>query len=85
MGDKDFFKDALKEKNALFYYEKVNLKPGKPVTLAQLNQSIIVGLPGNPLSCLLVLRVLILPLRTNAFNFRQLFKPPIHSLQRQPL
>ncbi|MGL2824978.1 molybdopterin molybdotransferase MoeA [Helicobacter pylori] len=62
VGDKDFFKDALKERNALFYYEKVNLKPGKPVTLAQLNQSIIIGLPGNPLSCLLVLRVLILPL-----------------------
>ncbi|TPH78062.1 molybdopterin molybdotransferase MoeA [Helicobacter pylori] len=62
VGDKDFFKDALKEKNALFYYEKVNLKPGKPVTLAQLDQSIIIGLPGNPLSCLLVLRVLILPL-----------------------
>ncbi|MGN8530045.1 molybdopterin molybdotransferase MoeA, partial [Helicobacter pylori] len=62
VGDKDFFKDALKEKNALFYYEKVNLKPGKPVTLAQLNQSLIIGLPGNPLSCLLVLRVLILPL-----------------------
>ncbi|GAA7252281.1 molybdopterin molybdotransferase MoeA [Helicobacter pylori] len=62
VGDKDFFKDALKERNALFYYEKVNLKPGKPVTLARLNQSIIVGLPGNPLSCLVVLRVLILPL-----------------------
>ncbi|AZL51743.1 molybdopterin molybdenumtransferase MoeA [Helicobacter pylori] len=62
VGDKDFFKDALKEKNTLFYYEKVNLKPGKPVTLAKLNQSIIIGLPGNPLSCLLVLRVLILPL-----------------------
>lgn len=62
VGDKDFFKDALKEKNALFYYEKVNLKPGKPVTLARFNQSIIIGLPGNPLSCLLVLRVLILPL-----------------------
>lgn len=62
VGDKDFFKDALKERNALFYYEKVNLKPGKPVTLARLNQSIIIGLPGNPLSCLIVLRVLILPL-----------------------
>lgn len=62
VGDKDFFKDALKEKNALFYYEKVNLKPGKPVTLARLNQSVIIGLPGNPLSCLVVLRVLILPL-----------------------
>ncbi|WP_121279609.1 molybdopterin molybdotransferase MoeA [Helicobacter pylori] len=62
VGDKDFFKDALKERNALFYYEKINLKPGKPVTLAQLNQSIIIGLPGNPLSCLVVLRVLILPL-----------------------
>ncbi len=62
VGDKDFFKDALKEKNALFYYEKVNLKPGRPVTLARLNQSIIIGLPGNPLSCLVVLRVLILPL-----------------------
>ncbi|WP_187950093.1 molybdopterin molybdotransferase MoeA [Helicobacter pylori] len=62
VGDKDFFKDALKERNAPFYYEKVNLKPGKPVTLARLNQSIIIGLPGNPLSCLVVLRVLILPL-----------------------
>ncbi len=62
LGIKIFFKDTLKEKNALFYYEKVNLKPGKPVTLTQLNQSIIIGLLGNPLSCLLVLRVLILPL-----------------------
>ncbi|GAA9616963.1 hypothetical protein HpHA86_00070 [Helicobacter pylori] len=53
MGDKDFFKDALKEKNALFYYEKANLKPGKPVTLTKLNQSIIIRLTGQSFKLLI--------------------------------
>ncbi|WP_104714034.1 molybdopterin molybdotransferase MoeA [Helicobacter cetorum] len=62
VGDKDFFKNTLRAKNATFYYEKVNLKPGKPITLAKLKESLVIGLPGNPLSALLVLRTLIMPL-----------------------
>lgn len=50
VGDYDFTKPALKELGAEIFFEKVSLKPGKPTVFARLNDVLIFGLPGNPVS-----------------------------------
>jgi molybdopterin molybdotransferase len=50
VGDYDFTKPALRELGAEIFFEKVSLKPGKPTVFARLGDTLIFGLPGNPVS-----------------------------------
>jgi molybdopterin molybdotransferase len=50
MGVYDFTKAALKELGAEIYFERVALRPGKPTVFARLGNTLVFGLPGNPVS-----------------------------------
>ena len=50
VGDYDFTKPALRDLGAEIFFEKVSLKPGKPTVFAKLDDKLIFGLPGNPVS-----------------------------------
>jgi molybdenum cofactor synthesis domain-containing protein len=50
MGVYDFMKPALKELGAEIFFERVALRPGKPAVFARLGNTLIFGLPGNPVS-----------------------------------
>ncbi len=50
MGVYDFTKTALKELGAEIYFERVALRPGKPTVFARLGNTLVFGLPGNPVS-----------------------------------
>jgi molybdenum cofactor synthesis domain-containing protein len=50
MGVYDFTKAALKELGAEIFFERVALRPGKPTVFARLGDTLIFGLPGNPVS-----------------------------------
>ena len=50
VGDYDFTKPALRELGAEICFERVSLKPGKPTVFAKLNDKLVFGLPGNPVS-----------------------------------
>ena len=50
VGDYDFTKPVLRELGAEIFFEKVSLKPGKPTVFGKLNDTLIFGLPGNPVS-----------------------------------
>lgn len=50
VGDYDFTKPALRGIGAEIYFEKISLKPGKPMVFAKLDDTLIFGLPGNPVS-----------------------------------
>jgi molybdopterin biosynthesis enzyme len=50
VGDYDFTKPALRELGAEMFFERVNLKPGKPTVFARLKDTLVFGLPGNPVS-----------------------------------
>lgn len=49
-GDYDFIEDVLAEIGADIKFNKIAIKPGKPVIFATVNNKLIFGLPGNPLS-----------------------------------
>jgi molybdenum cofactor synthesis domain-containing protein len=50
MGIYDFTKTALNALGAEIFFERVSLRPGKPTVFARLGQTLIFGLPGNPVS-----------------------------------
>lgn len=50
MGVYDFTKAALKELGAEIFFERVALRPGKPTVFARLGPTLVLGLPGNPVS-----------------------------------
>ena len=50
VGKYDLTKVALKELGAEIFFEKVQLKPGKPTVFARLGDTLVFGLPGNPVS-----------------------------------
>ncbi len=50
VGDYDFTKPALRALGAEIFFQTVALRPGKPTVFAKLNDTLIFGLPGNPVS-----------------------------------
>ena len=50
VGKYDLTKAALRELGAELFFEKVRLRPGKPTVFGRLNETLVFGLPGNPVS-----------------------------------
>jgi molybdenum cofactor synthesis domain-containing protein len=50
MGVYDFTKAALKELGAEIFFDRVSLRPGKPTVFGRLGNTLVFGLPGNPVS-----------------------------------
>lgn len=50
MGVYDFTKTALRALDAEIFFERVSLRPGKPTVFARLGDTLVFGLPGNPVS-----------------------------------
>lgn len=61
VGDEDHIRPALEQMGHLQHW-KVQMKPGKPVVLGQVNDTPFVGLPGNPVSSFVVFQLLAVPL-----------------------
>lgn len=66
VGDADYVKDILGELGEIGFW-KVAIKPGKPFAFGHLGNAVFFGLPGNPVSSMVTLHQLALPiLRTMA-------------------
>ena len=66
VGDADYVKDILGELGEIGFW-KVAIKPGKPFAFGRLGKAVFFGLPGNPVSAMVTLHQLALPiLRTMA-------------------
>ena len=50
VGKYDLTKTALADLGATIFFERIRLKPGKPTVFAKLGDTIVFGLPGNPVS-----------------------------------
>jgi len=65
VGDKDYTKEAFKRLGMETYFEKVDIKPGKPTTFGKLGATYIINLPGNPLASVVNFEMFIKPLILN--------------------
>lgn len=62
VGEKDFAKAMFAPSGLDLIFDKVAIKPGKPVWFGRARQRLVMGLPGNPTSALVTARLLLAPL-----------------------
>ena len=61
VGDRDFVPEVLKELGVEFHFSRVAVKPGKPTKFGLRGRRAVFGLPGNPVSALVITELLVLP------------------------
>jgi molybdenum cofactor synthesis domain-containing protein len=61
MGDYDLVKASLLEIGAEIYFERVIIRPGKPIVFAKRGETFFFGLPGNPVSTSVTFNVFVRP------------------------
>ena len=62
MGDFDFVPEILEKAGAKILFRQIAVQPGKPTTFGIHPDSLVFGLPGNPVSAFIQFEVLIRPL-----------------------
>lgn len=84
VGAYDFVKDALDALGAESKFWRVSMKPGKPVVLSRLRDRVVLGLPGNPVSCFVSFHLFVAPALRKAMG--QDFLPaPVSTRLESPL
>ncbi|TKI68707.1 molybdopterin molybdotransferase MoeA [Sulfurimonas crateris] len=53
VGDADFTKEAFGKFGYEIFFDKVEIKPGKPTTFGRIKDTLVLNLPGNPLAAAL--------------------------------
>src|SRR5262245_11173962 len=62
VGDHDLVAPVLTARGMTLSFWKIAMRPGKPVMFGRLEQTRILGLPGNPVSALVCARLFLVPL-----------------------
>lgn len=62
VGDHDLVRPALAEAGATLDFWRIAMRPGKPLLAGRLGGTIILGLPGNPVSAFVTAQLFLLPL-----------------------
>lgn len=62
VGDHDLVRPALQAAGAAIDFWKVAVRPGKPMMAGKLGNTVVLGLPGNPVSAFVTAQLFLLPL-----------------------
>jgi molybdopterin molybdotransferase len=62
VGDHDLVRPALEAAGATIHFWRIALRPGKPVMAGRLGDTIVLGLPGNPVSAFVTALLFVRPL-----------------------
>lgn len=69
VGKKDETVRAIKSfENSNILIEGIAIKPGKPTIIGKINEKLIIGLPGHPLSCGFVVEAIVKPFILNKYK-----------------
>jgi molybdopterin molybdotransferase len=60
-GAYDFVEDILSELGVEIHTSRIAVKPGKPTVFGTIGDKLVFGLPGNPVSTVVIARVLVEP------------------------
>ncbi|MDQ2683147.1 MAG: molybdopterin molybdotransferase MoeA [Chloroflexota bacterium] len=84
VGDKDIVRMLLGE-TAEVHFQRVFMKPGKPLTFATAGDLIIFGLPGNPVSSMVSLELFVRPALLRMQGANDLLRPRVPVLLADPV
>ena len=75
VGDYDFTKEVIKEVGFNIHFWRLKIKPGKPLLFATYNDKLYFGIPGNPVSTMVVFYQFIMPAILKMQGFNNIFLP----------
>ena len=84
VGDYDLVKDVLLELSAKIKVWRVAIRPGKPLVFGYIKGIPVFGLPGNPVSGMVVFEEFVRPAILKMCGARKLFRPITTAMLRQP-
>lgn len=94
MGDRDFVKPLLAQRGRV-HFDKVFMRPGKPLTFAEIrpvptddmtgNKVLAFGLPGNPVSCLVCFNIFVIPAIRLLSGWSNPHLPRVHARLKHPI
>jgi molybdenum cofactor synthesis domain-containing protein len=79
MGDLDLVRPALVELGAQIFVERVAMHPGKPTVFAKLGDTVIFGLPGNPVSVAVAFHIFARPALLRMQGASSIELPRVHA------
>jgi len=79
MGDYDIVKDVLAKQGEIVFW-KVRMKPGKPLAFGRIREIPHLGLPGNPVSCMVNFELFVRPAILKMMGKKTLSKPTIEAV-----
>lgn len=79
VGDHDHLRSVFDSHGGQLLFEKIAVKPGKPTWVGQVSDTPMLGLPGNPVSALVMARLMLRPAiaRLSGFEAWTVFEPAI--------
>ena len=77
MGEYDLVSDVMKDLNTHIYFEKVALRPGKPVIFGKKGKTFIFALPGNPVASFVTFELFIYPAIRKMMGFTTIHRTTI--------
>jgi molybdopterin molybdotransferase len=75
MGDYDIVKSVLAGIGVRIHFERIRIKPGRPLTFGTAGPKLVFGLPGNPLSATLGIELLVRPALRKMQRMADLHRP----------
>ena len=84
VGDYDFVKEVLEYLGAQLVFWRVKQKPGKPMAFWTLGSKYVVGLPGNPVSCMVCTEEYVRPMVRRMMGFPLLYRPVRSAVLDEP-
>ncbi|RXJ88247.1 molybdopterin molybdotransferase MoeA [Arcobacter sp. CECT 8985] len=61
MGDADFMAEAFLSNGLKTAFHGVNIKPGRPIMMGKMQNTVVVSLPGNPLTAMVNAHLFVIP------------------------
>ncbi|AYJ80317.1 molybdopterin molybdenumtransferase MoeA [Aliarcobacter cryaerophilus ATCC 43158] len=62
MGDADFVADAFLKNGLEVAFHGVNIKPGRPMMMGNMDNSLVICMPGNPLTAMVNINLFVIPM-----------------------
>ncbi|MCB9770781.1 MAG: molybdopterin molybdotransferase MoeA [Candidatus Omnitrophica bacterium] len=86
-GDFDHIRDLLAEGFLGFKesFYKVQIRPGKPVRFGTMGKTLVFGLPGNPVSCLVGFHLFVKPALRKMWGFREWENPVYRAILEEDI
>jgi len=75
-GDFDLIPEVLSGLGARTIFHKVSIKPGKPVLFAVAGETLVFGIPGNPVSAAVIFDLFVRPVLRRAAGLSPALPPP---------